>query len=200
MSAIEDLVAELAKLPGIGRKTAQRLTFHLLKQPPEAAGRLADAIRRVRDRVTACRNCGNLSDEDPCAICADPRRDGAVLCVVEEASDVGAIERAGRFRGHYHVLGGRLSPLDGIGPEALRLERLLERVGNGSGVREVIVATNPSMEGEVTATYLQQILKPTRVRVTRIARGLPVGGDLEYADGVTIAQALEARRDMSEAE
>ncbi|PYP32136.1 MAG: recombination protein RecR, partial [Gemmatimonadetes bacterium] len=134
------------------------------------------------------------------AICADPRRDGALLCVVEEAADVGAIERTGRFRGRYHVLGGRLSPLDGVGPEALRLERLLERVGNGSGVREVIVATNPSMEGEVTATYLQQVLRPTGVRVTRIARGLPVGGDLEYADDVTIAQALEARREMSEAD
>ena len=200
MSAIEDLVAELARLPGIGRKTAQRLTFHLLKQPPEAAGRLADAIRRVRELVTACRTCGNLTDEDPCAICADPRRDATVVCVVEEASDVGAIERTGRFRGRYHVLGGRLSPLEGVGPEALRLERLLERVSNGSGVREVIVATNPSMEGEVTATYLQQLLRPTGVRVTRIARGLPVGGDLEYADGVTIAQALEARRDMSEGE
>lgn len=196
MSAIEDLVAELAKLPGIGRKTAQRLTFHLLKQPPDAALRLADAIRRVRDRVTACTVCGNLTDQDPCAICGDPRRDATVLCVVEEPSDVGAIERSGRFRGHYHVLGGRLSPLDGVGPEALRLERLLERVRNGAGVREVIVATNPSMEGEVTATYLQQLLQPTGVRVTRIARGLPVGGDLEYADGVTIAQALDARRDM----
>ena len=198
MSAIEDLVAELAKLPGIGQKTAQRLTFHLLKQPPEFAGRLADAIRRVRDRVTVCPTCGNLTDEAPCAICADPRRDGSVLCVVEEASDVGAIERSARFRGRYHVLGGRLSPLDGVGPESLRLEALLERVSNGSEVREVIVATNPSMEGEVTATYLQQLLKPTGVRVTRIARGLPVGGDLEYADGVTIAQALSARRDMSE--
>jgi recombination protein RecR len=200
VSAIEDLVTELAKLPGIGRKTAQRLTFHLLKQPPEVAGRLADAIRRVRDRVTACRLCGNLTDEDPCAICADPRRDAALVCVVEEAADVGAIEGTGRFRGRYHVLGGRLSPLDGVGPESLRLEPLLERVGNGSGVREVIVATNPSMEGEVTATYLQQVLKPTGVRITRIARGLPVGGDLEYADGVTIAQALDARRDMSEAD
>ena len=200
MSAIDDLVTELAKLPGIGRKTAQRLTFHLLKQPPEEAGRLADAIRQVRERVTVCGVCGNLTDEEPCAICADPRRDGALLCVVEEAADVGAIERTGRFRGRYHVLGGRLSPLDGVGPEALRLERLLERVGNGSGVREVIVATNPSMEGEVTATYLQQVLRPTGVRVTRIARGLPVGGDLEYADGVTIAQALEARREMSEAD
>jgi len=204
VSAIEDLVAELAKLPGIGRKTAQRLTFYLLKQPPGTAARLADAIRGVRDRVTACQVCGNLSDTDPCAICADPRRDGALLCVVEEAGDVGAIERTGRFRGRYHVLGGRLSPLDGVGPEHLRFERLLERVGNGSGgeggVREVIVATNPSMEGEVTATYLQQVLRPSGVRVTRIARGLPVGGDLEYADGVTIAQALDARREMSEAE
>jgi len=193
-------VAELAKLPGIGRKTAQRLTFYLLKQPPATAARLADAIRGVRDRVTACQVCGNLSDEDPCAICSDPRRDGTLLCVVEEAGDVGAIERTARFRGRYHVLGGRLSPLDGVGPESLRLERLLERVSNGSGVQEVIVATNPSMEGEVTATYLQQVLRPTGVRVTRIARGLPVGGDLEYADGVTIAQALDARREMSEAE
>lgn len=206
MSAIEELVAELAKLPGIGRKTAQRLTFYLLKQPPETAERLAQAIRSVRERVTACRVCGNLTDEDPCAICRDPRRDGTVLCVVEEASDVTAVERAGQFRGRYHVLGGRLSPLEGVGPEALHLDRLLARVTNGAGgsegaeVREVIVATNPSMEGEVTATYVQQLLKPTGVRVTRIARGLPVGGDLEYADGVTIAQALLARRDMSEAD
>ena len=200
MSAIDDLVTELARLPGIGRKTAQRLTFHLLKQPPEIVERLAAAIRRVRAQVEACGVCGNLSDEDPCAICRDPRRDATVLCVVEEAGDVGAIERAGGYHGRYHVLGGRLSPLEGIGPEALRIERLLERVSNGAGVREVIVATNPSMEGEVTATYLQQVLKPAGVRVTRIARGLPVGGDLEYADGVTIAQSLLARRDMAESE
>ncbi len=200
MSAIDDLVTELARLPGIGRKTAQRLTFHLLKQSPEIVERLAEAIRRVRAQVEACAVCGNLSDEDPCAICRDPRRDATVLCVVEEAGDVGAIERAGGYRGRYHVLGGWLSPLEGIGPEALRIERLLERVSNGAGVREVIVATNPSMEGEVTATYLQQVLTPTGVRVTRIARGLPVGGDLEYADGVTIAQSLLALRDMSESE
>jgi len=198
VSAIEDLVAELAKLPGIGRKTAQRLTFHLLKVPEDAALRLAEAIRRVRARVLACAICGNLGDEDPCAICRDPRRDATLVCVVEEPGDVGAIERAGRYRGHYHVLGGRLSPLDGVGPEALQIDRLLARVANGAGVQEVIVATNPSMEGEVTATYLQQVLKPSGVRVTRIARGLPVGGDLEYADGVTIAQALAARREMSE--
>jgi recombination protein RecR len=200
VSAIDDLVTELAKLPGIGRKTAQRLTFHLLKQPAEAATRLAEAIRTVRARVTACGVCGTLTDEDPCAICRDPRRDASLLCVVEEASDVSAIERAGRYRGRYHVLGGRLSPLEGVGPEALRLDRLVGRVANGAGVREVIIATNPSMEGEVTATYLQQLLKPTGVRVTRIARGLPVGGDLEYADGVTIAQALLARRDMTESD
>ena len=191
-------MAELAKLPGIGRKTAQRLTFHLLKEPPEVAGRLAEAIRRVREQVLACGTCGNLSDTDPCAICADPRRDATQLCVVEEPGDLTAIERAGQFRGRYHVLGGRLSPLDGMGPEALQIDRLLARVSNGAGVREVIVATNPSMEGEVTATYLQQVLRSSGVKVTRIARGLPVGGDLEYADGVTIAQALAARREMSE--
>ena len=200
MSAIDDLVTELAKLPGIGRKTAQRLTFYLLKQPAESAARLADAIRSVRERVRTCGTCGTLTDEDPCAICRDPRRDASVLCVVEEASDATAIERAGRFRGRYHVLGGRLSPLEGVGPEALRLDGLMARVSNGAGVQEVIVATNPSMEGEVTATYLQQLLKPTGVRVTRIARGIPVGGDLEYADGVTIAQALLARRDMTESD
>ena len=193
-------MTELAKLPGIGRKTAQRLTFYLLKQPAETAARLAEAIQRVRERVTSCGVCGTLTDVDPCAICTDPRRDATLLCVVEEASDVAAIERAGRFRGRYHVLGGRLSPLEGVGPEALRVDPLLARVANGAGVCEVIIATNPSMEGEVTATYLQQALKPTGVRVTRIARGLPVGGDLEYADGVTIAQALLARRDMSEAD
>ncbi len=193
-------MTELAQLPGIGRKTAQRLTFYLLKQPAETAARLAEAIQRVRERVTSCGVCGTLTDVDPCAICTDPRRDATLLCVVEEASDVAAIERAGRFRGRYHVLGGRLSPLEGVGPEALRVDHLLARVANGAGVREVIIATNPSMEGEVTATYLQQALKPTGVRVTRIARGLPVGGDLEYADGVTIAQALLARRDMSEAD
>ena len=200
MSAIEELVAELAKLPGIGRKTAQRLTFFLLKQPAESAERLAEAIRRVRGRVTACGACGNLSEDDPCPICRDPRRDATLLCVVEESADVGAIERAGHYRGRYHVLGGRLSPLEGVGPDQLHLEQLVARVANGAGVREVIVATNPSMEGEATATYVQQVLKPTGVRVTRIARGLPVGGDLEYADAVTIAQALAARRDMSETE
>jgi recombination protein RecR len=200
VTVLEELVAELSKLPGIGRKTAQRLTFYLLKQPVDEVERLAQAIRGTRARVRACGVCGNLTDQDSCEVCADPRRDATLLCVVEEAADVIAIERAGRFRGRYHVLGGRLSPLEGIGPEALRFDRLVERVTNGTGVGEVIVATNPSMEGEVTATYVQQLLKPTGVRVTRIARGLPVGGDLEYADGGTIAQALLARREMTDAE
>ena len=162
---------------------------------------MAEAIRRVRGQVVACGTCGNLADEDPCPICRDPRRDATLLCVVEESGDVGAIERAARYRGLYHVLGGRISPLDGIGPDELHVDRLLARLANGSEVREVIVATNPSMEGEATATYLQQVLKQFSkegLRVTRIARGLPVGGDLEYADAVTIAQALAARRDMSE--
>ncbi len=191
-------MAELAKLPGIGRKTAQRLTFHLLKEPKAVALRLADAIRGVTDRVQACGSCGNLSDTDPCGICADPRRDATLLCVVEEPGDLTAIERAGQFRGRYHVLGGRLSPLEGVGPESLQIDRLVARVSNGAGVREVIVATNPSMEGEVTATSLQQVLRGSGVKVTRIARGLAVGSELEYADGVTIAQALAARREMSE--
>jgi recombination protein RecR len=200
VSALDELVAELAKLPGIGRKTALRLTFHLLKQPPEAAAQLARAISQARERIHACGACGALTDADPCAICADPRRDASLLCVVEDSADVGAIERAGRFRGRYHVLGGRLSPLEGVGPEALRVDELLARVRNGTEVREVIIATNPSMEGEVTATLLQQALRAAPVRVTRIARGLPMGGDLEYADGVTIAQALAARREMSDAD
>jgi recombination protein RecR len=196
VSAIEELSNELAKLPGIGRKTATRLTYHLLKQPPEAVGRLAAAIRAVSERVSPCSVCGNLSESDPCPICDDPRRDQELLCVVEEASDIGAIERTGEYRGLYHVLGGHLSPLDGIGPDDLRIEGLRTRLRNGCDVREVILATNPSMEGEVTATYVRRELENAAVRVTRIALGLPMGGDLEYADGVTIAQALAARREM----
>ncbi|HEX6106044.1 MAG TPA: recombination mediator RecR [Gemmatimonadales bacterium] len=195
MSAIEELITELARLPGIGRKTAQRLTFHLLQQPPEQAARLASALVAVTERVQACRDCGNLTEEQPCGICSDPRRDAAVLCVVEEASAIGVVDRSTDFRGRYHVLGGRLSPLDGIGPEALRLDRLVHRVEEGR-VREVILATNPSMEGEVTATYIQQLLAGRGVRVTRLARGLPMGGDLEYVDGVTLAHALLARQEV----
>lgn len=198
MSAIERLTAELAKLPGIGRKTAQRLAYHVLKQPREGAERLAEAIMSVATLVHPCPECGNLTEAERCAICADPRRDAQVLCVVEEASDVAAIERAGEFRGRYHVLGGRVSPLDGVEPDDLAIAALVSRVGNGSGVHEVIVATNPSLEGEVTATVVQDALRGRAVRVTRIARGLPMGGDLEYADGMTIAQALASRRDMEE--
>lgn len=195
MSAIDELIAELARLPGIGRKTAQRLTFHLLQQPLDSVGRLASALVAVAERVRPCRECGNLTEEQPCAICADPRRDGTLLCVVEDASAVSLVDRATEFRGRYHVLGGRLSPLDGVGPESLRLDRLVNRVRDG-GVREVILATNPSMEGEVTATYIQQLLAGQPVRVTRLARGLPMGGDLEYVDGVTLAHALVARQDV----
>lgn len=200
MPAIEDLTTELAKLPGIGRKTALRLTYHLLKRPADQSRRLAEALLTLAERVRTCEQCFNLTEESVCAICRDARREGAVVCVVEEAADIGAIERAGEYRGVYHVLGGRLSPLDGVGPDDLTVAPLLARVAAG-GVREVIIATNPSLEGEATALYLQRQLAVsggggTPPVVSRIARGLPVGGDLEYADGVTIAQALSARREM----
>jgi recombination protein RecR len=195
MSAIDELATELSKLPGIGRKTALRLTYHLLKQPPDESRRLARILSELADRVRRCSICANLTEEDPCPICADPRRDVGLLCVVEEAPDIGAIERAGEFRGVYHVLGGRLSPLDGVGPEDLTMAQLVDRVTSGA-VREVIIATSPSVEGEATALYVQRQIAPLGPVVSRIARGLPVGGDLEYADGVTIAQALSARRTM----
>lgn len=195
MSAIEDLATELSKLPGIGRKTALRLTYHLLKQSREQSRRLAETLLTLSDRVKPCERCFNLTEDAVCAICRDPRRDQTVVCVVEEPSDIGAVERAGGFRGVYHVLGGRLAPLDGVGPEDLTVGALVERATNG-GVREVIVATNPSLEGEATAVYVQRELASTSVSVTRIARGLPMGGDLEYADGASIAQALAARRAM----
>lgn len=199
MAAIEELIAEFAKLPGIGRKTAQRLTYFLLKQPREESARLARAVAALGERVRVCSRCGDLTEDDPCAICTDARRDAGVICVVEEASDVVAIERSGEFRGCYHVLGGRLSPLDGVGPDALNIPRLLERLANGSAVREVIVATNPSVEGEATAHYVERVLRTQApaVAVSRLARGLPVGGELEYADGETIAQAFAARRAFS---
>jgi len=195
VSAVDDLITEFAKLPGIGRKTAQRLTFHLLQQPPDRLRRLASALVSASDKVRACPECGNLAEGERCEICRDPRRDQAILCVVEEPSGVLVMERSGEFRGRYHVLGGHLDPLSGIGPDALRLDLLLRRVQGGE-IREVILATNPSMEGEVTATYVQQLLSGTDVRVTRLARGLPVGGDLEYVDGVTLAHALVARQEV----
>ena len=200
MSAIDELAAELAKLPGIGRKTALRLTYHLLRQPADQSRRLANALLTLGERVRPCARCFNLTEEELCGICRDSRRDAATICVVEQASDIGAIERAGEFRGVYHVLGGRLAPLDGVGPEDLTVDALVRRVSGAeraeSGVREVILATNPNLEGEATAMYLSRLLSPLGLRVTRLARGLPVGGDLEYADGVTIAQALSARRAM----
>ena len=195
MSAIDELTSELARLPGIGRKTALRLTYHLLKQPPEQSRRLADSLVALAERVRPCARCFNLTEEELCSICRDPRRDAALICAVEEAADIGAIERAGEYRGQYHVLGGRLSPLDGVTPDDLTIPQLVRRVEGGE-VREVILATNPSLEGEATALYVQRQLAVFPLSITRIARGLPVGGDLEYADGVTIAQALTARRAM----
>ncbi|HUX32443.1 MAG TPA: recombination mediator RecR [Gemmatimonadaceae bacterium] len=198
MSAIDELATEFAKLPGIGRKTALRLIYHLLKQPEAQSRRLAESLLTLGERVRPCERCFNLTEEALCAVCRDPRRDQTVVCVVEEASDIGAIERAGEFRGVYHVLGGRLSPLEGVGPDDLTVAQLAARVMQGQ-VREVIVATNPSLEGEATALLVRRELAAggaTNVAVTRIALGLPVGGDLEYADGVTIARALSARRVM----
>jgi recombination protein RecR len=195
VNAIETLVGEFGRLPGIGRKTAQRLTYHLLKASRDDARRLARAIERVAAEVRVCSRCGNLSDVDPCEYCQSPRRDGSKVCVVEEASDIAAIEKSGNYTGLYHVLGGRLSPLDGVGPDDLNVRGLLERLKDGVG--ELIIATNPSVEGEATATYLHRLVSTTSdATVTRLARGLPVGGDLEYADGVTIAEAFSGRREM----
>jgi len=196
VGAIDDLVTELAKLPGIGRKTAQRLTYHLLQQPKDRLTRLAAALGDVAERVQSCPECGNYCEGVRCDICADPRRDGAMVCVVEEPSGVAVVERATGFRGRYVVLGGRLSPLEGMGPEQLRIGLLRRRVETGE-VREVILATNPSLEGEATATFIQQQLAGTGIRVSRLARGLPVGGDLEYIDGVTLSHAMEARQEVS---
>jgi recombination protein RecR len=195
VGALDDLVTEFARLPGIGRKTAQRLAHHLVQQPGERLVHLARALVAVAERVRPCDECGNLAEGERCEICLDPRRDEGVICVVEEPSGVMILERAGEFRGRYHVLGGRIDPLSGVGPESLRLGRLTARVDAG-GVREVILATNPSMEGEVTATYVQQLLAGKGIKMTRLARGLPMGGDLEYVDGVTLAHALSARQEV----
>jgi recombination protein RecR len=196
VGAIDELVTELAKLPGIGRKTAQRLTYHLLQQPRDRIEKLAGALATVGSRVRACGACGNLAEADLCQVCGDPRRDPTVICVVEEASTVAIVERSTGFRGRYVVLGGRLSPLEGIGPEQLRFDLLRRRIDEGA-VLEVILATNPSLEGEATATYIQEMLRGSAVRVSRLARGLPLGGDLEYIDGVTLSHALEARQEVS---
>ena len=192
--AVENLVTQLTKLPGIGRRTAQRLAFHLLRISKEEAFALADAIREVKERIGFCRECGNLTEEDLCAICLDARRDRSVICVVEQPADLLSLERTHEFRGVYHVLGGALSPLDGIEPKDLRIDELVQRVER-NGVAEVVLATNPNMTGEATAAYLADRLRD-RTRVTRLASGLPVGGDLEYADEVTLGRALSGRREM----
>ena len=192
--SVDNLVAQLTRLPGIGSRTAQRLAFHLLQVSKTEANALADAIRDVKERVRFCKECGNLTEEELCAICLDARRDRTIICVVEQPVDVLSLERTAEYRGLYHVLGGALSPLDGVEPEHLRVDELLRRVGR-DGVREVVLATNPNMTGEATAAYLAGRLRD-RVRVTRLASGLPVGGDLEYSDEVTLGRALTGRREM----
>jgi recombination protein RecR len=195
---LENLIDEFARLPSIGRKTAQRLALHVLKAPREEAARLAEAILLVKDRVGFCTLCGNYAEQDPCPLCADPRRDHSLVCVVEQPVDVLAIERTASYRGVYHVLRGVLSPLDGVGPDDLRVRELLARLNGGAEQtpKEVILATNPTVNGEATAMYLQKLLQPLGIRTTRIARGVPVGSDLEYSDVVTLARALEGRKDM----
>ena len=192
--AVQNLVAQLTRLPGIGTRTAQRLTFHLLQVPKAEALALAEAIREVKERVRFCRECGNLTEEEICEICGDARRDRTLVCVVEQPVDLVSLERTAEYRGLYHVLGGALSPLDGVEPEHLRIDELFGRVER-NGVQEVVLATNPNMTGEATAAYLADRLRG-RVRVTRLASGLPVGGDLEYADEVTLGRALTGRREM----
>ena len=192
---IQDLIDELARLPGIGPKSAQRLAFYIVKAPPEDAKRLAEALIGAKERVQFCRECFSVSEGELCRICRDPSRDTGVICVVEEPKDQAAVEKAGVIKGRYHVLGGAISPLEGIGPDDLRVQELLDRVQRGE-VREVILATNPNLEGNATAMYVAALLKPIGITVTRLASGLPVGGDLEYADEVTLGQALEGRREM----
>jgi recombination protein RecR len=193
--AVQDLIDELGRLPGVGPKSAQRIAFHLLQAEPADAQRLADAITKVKATVRFCSRCWNISEAERCRICRDPRRDDAVLCVVEEARDVVAIERTREYRGRYHVLGGAISPIDGIGPEELHVSDLLRRLDT-EPVDEVIIATNPNVEGEATASYLSRLLRPLGLRVTRLASGLPVGGDLDYADEVTLGRAFAGRRDV----
>ena len=190
---VQNLIDELGRLPGVGPKGAQRIAFYLLGADPADVRRLAAALVEVTDRIRFCKICGNVAEEDECRICRDPRRDSSVICVVEEPKDVAAIEKIREFRGRYHVLGGAISPIDGIGPEDLRITELMARLADG-GVTEVILATDPNLEGEATATYLARLLKPLGLRVTRPASGLPVGGDLEYADEVTLGRAFEGRR------
>lgn len=192
---LSNLIAELSKLPGIGGKTAQRLAFHILSQDDKDAFALAEAIREAKKNMKYCTICGNLTDVDPCSICADPSRDQSIICVVESPRDVSAMERIKEFQGLYHVLHGAISPMDGIGPEDINLKQLIVRLQHND-VREVILATNPNIEGEATAMYTARLIKPAGIKVTRIAHGVPVGGDLEYADEITLSKAMEGRREL----
>jgi recombination protein RecR len=191
--AVQELIDELGRLPGVGPKSAQRLAFHILEADPQDMKRLVDAITTVKERVKFCTVCGNVTEQELCNICRDPRRDPSVICVVEESKDVLAVERTRSFRGRYHVLGGAINPIAGIGPEQLRIRELLTRLNDGA-IQEIIIATDPNLEGEATATYLARMLKSIGIAVTRLASGLPVGGDLEYADEVTLGRAFEGRR------
>jgi len=194
---VQDLIDELGRLPGVGPKSAQRIAFHLLKIPTADAARLAHAITEAKERVTFCPRCFNIAEGGECSICADPRRDTTTICVVEESRDIVAVEKTGEYRGRYHVLQGAISPIEGVGPEQLRVRELLARLED-EGVTEIILCTNPNLEGEATAMYLSRLIKPLGIKVTRIASGLPVGGDLEYADELTLGRALEGRREVSE--
>src|SRR6478736_2270798 len=194
-ASLQELVEQLKKLPGVGAKSATRLAFHILRTPREDAERLCQSIRDVKDRVTYCTTCNNITDADPCTLCSDAGRDHRIICVVEEPQNVSVVDRTGGFRGVYHVLMGTISPLQGVGPDDLKIKGLLARIAEG-GVEEVILATNPNVEGEATAIYLARLLKPLGVRVTRIAMGVPVGSDLEYADEVTMHKAMEGRREI----
>jgi len=194
---VQDLIDELGRLPGVGPKSAQRIAFHILNTDSADIRRLAAVLVQVKDKVRFCSTCGNVAQEEQCKICRDPRRDVSALCVVEESKDVVAIERTREFRGRYHVLGGAISPIEGIGPDELHIRELMQRLADGS-IREVILATDPNLEGEATATYLSRLLKPMDLRVTRLASGLPVGGDLEYADEVTLGRAFEGRRSVDD--
>ena len=193
--AIQDLIDALGRLPGIGPKSAQRIAFHILQADSEIADSLVDAVRTVKERVKFCTECGNVSEEGQCRICRDPRRDPSKICVVEESKDVIAIERTREFRGKYHVLSGAISPIDGIGPDQLRIRELMQRLAD-STITEIILATDPNLEGEATATYLARLIKPMGISVSRLASGLPVGGDLEYADEVTLGRAFEGRTSL----
>jgi recombination protein RecR len=193
--AIQDLIDELGRLPGIGPKSAQRIAFHIIQSERVDISRLVEVLRTVKERVKFCTECGNITEEDLCKICRDPRREKAAICVVEESKDVIAIEKTREFRGKYHVLGGAISPIDGIGPENLRIRELMVRLGD-TEIQEVIIATDPNLEGEATATYLARLIKPLGLKISRLASGLPVGGDLEYADEVTLGRAFEGRRTL----